>query len=339
MEAEQSADPGIPVVDVGPLITGRDDVTAVAEALDLACRTHGFVTLVGHGVEPVLQDRLDRAARDFFARPEAEKARVAMSRGGRAWRGWFPVGGELTSGVADQKEGLYLGTDLPSEDPRVRAGRPLHGPNLWPDEPADLRPAVEEWMAAMARVAAAVLRGMALGLGLDEDWFAEHLTAEPTVLFRIFHYPAVDDPGDGWGVAEHTDYGLLTLLAQDDHGGLEVRTPGGWVDVPTEAGALVANIGDMLDRMTGGRYRSTPHRVRPSPTEGRLSFPYFFDPGWEAEVAPLPLAGEPPPIDASHRWDGTDLRHLHGTYGEYLTAKVAKVFPELGRDTLESGEA
>ena len=128
-------------------------------------------------------------------------------------------------------------------------------------------------------MAEAVLSGLALALGLGEDWFPRHLTAEPTVLFRIFHYPPVAEGEPGWGVAEHTDYGLLTLLAQDHHGGLEVRTPQGWVDVPPVPGALVANIGDMLDRMTGGRYRSTPHRVRPSQGEGRLSLPYFYDPG------------------------------------------------------------
>ena len=104
------------------------------------------------------------------------------------------------------------------------------------------------------------MRGIAIGLGLTPTWFEEHVTADPTVLFRIFHYPPGDD--SDWGVAEHTDYGLLTLLAQDDRGGLQVHAPDGWIDVPAEPDVLVCNIGDMLDRLTGGRYRSTPHRVR-----------------------------------------------------------------------------
>ena len=105
-----------------------------------------------------------------------------------------------------------------------------------------------------------MLRGVAFGLGIDPGWFETHLTADPTVLLRIFHYP----PGDNgsWGVGEHTDYGLLTLLAQDHHGGLQVRTRGEWVDVPADPYVFVVNMGDMLERMTHGRYRSNPHRVR-----------------------------------------------------------------------------
>jgi isopenicillin N synthase-like dioxygenase len=195
-------------------------------------------------------------------------------------------------------------------------------------------------MEAMEALAQRLLRAIGVALGLGADWFAQHLTADPTVLFRIFRYPPVEPlpsgEADGWGVAEHTDYGLLTLLAQDDQGGLQVRGPAGWIDVPPEPGAIVVNLGDMLDRMTDGRYRSTPHRV--VPTRGdrdRLSFPFFFDPSWDAEVRPLTLdhLGEAPPDDAATRWDGTSLRHLDGTYGAYLTAKVAKVFPALAEAT------
>jgi len=189
-------------------------------------------------------------------------------------------------------------------------------------------------MAAMTDLGQRLLVAMAVGLGLPPAWFAGDLTADPTRLFRIFRYPAVAESGgdDGWGVAEHTDYGLLTLLAQDHHGGLEVRTRGGWVAVDPLEGAIVCNIGDMLDRMTGGRYRSTAHRVRPSRGVERLSFPFFLDPGWDAEVRPLPLDGDEPPDDAVTRWDGTSLRDLSGTYGEYLTAKVGRVFPDLAAD-------
>jgi isopenicillin N synthase-like dioxygenase len=318
-----------------PVVDLSGGVGAVASAMDAACREHGFFTVVGHGIDPSLLVRLDAAARSFFALPASSKAAVSMSRGGRAWRGWFPVGGELTAGVPDHKEGLYLGAELPPGDPRVLEGRPLHGPNLWPASPPELRPAVEEWMAAMTELGHTLMRGLALGLGLPGEWFADHLTSDPVVLFRIFHYPPVPAPAEGWGVAEHTDYGLLTILAQDHHGGLQVRSPdGGWIDVPAEPGVLVCNIGDMLDRLTAGRYRSTPHRVLPtSSSEGRLSFPFFFDPGWDAEVEPLPLDGAPPP-ESVGRWDNTNLQTLSGTYGDYLTKKVTKVFPELADDVI-----
>jgi isopenicillin N synthase-like dioxygenase len=174
----------------------------------------------------------------------------------------------------------------------------------------------------------ALLRGLALGLGLDADWFHRHLTADPLILFRIFRYPPADDAA-GWGVAEHTDYGLLTMLRQDAQGGLQVHSPQGWLDAPPVPGSFVCNLGDMLERMTGGRYRSTPHRVRNTGTGDRVSLPFFLDPAWDAEVVPVPLPDGVAPAPARPRWDGSDLEAVHGTYGEYLTAKVGKVFPGL----------
>jgi isopenicillin N synthase-like dioxygenase len=129
-------------------------------------------------------------------------------------------------------------------------------------------------------------------------------------------------------VGEHTDYGLLTLLAQDANGGLQVHAPYGWVDAPPIPDTFVCNIGDMLDRMTGGSYRSTPHRVRNLSGNERLSFPFFFDPDFSAEVPPLPRAARFD-ADGHPRWDGADLRAFTGTYGDYLLGKVGKVFPHL----------
>jgi isopenicillin N synthase-like dioxygenase len=214
----------------------------------------------------------------------------------------------------------------------VRAGRPLHGPNLFPARPAGLRDAVLEYMTALTGLGQTVMRAIALGLGLDPDWFARDLTADPTILFRIFHYPPVPDD-EAWGVGEHTDYGLLTLLMQDGTGGLQVRAPEGWVDVPADPDALVCNVGDMLERITGGRYRSTPHRARNAGAKSRLSVPFFFDPGWDAEVKPVPDVGGAAGPEPT-RWDGARISEVTGTYGAYLLSKVAKVFPDLGADVL-----
>jgi isopenicillin N synthase-like dioxygenase len=257
-----------------------------------------------------------------------------MERGGRAWRGFFPVGAELTSGRPDLKEGLYFGAELPADDPRVLAEVPLHGLNLFPRQVPRLRPLVLAYLDALTSVGQAVLAGVALSLGLDAGYFATGYTADPTILFRIFHYPPSPPQARDWGVGEHTDYGLVTLLAQDDSGGLQISAPEGWIDAPPIPGTLVCNIGDMLDRLTGGWYRSTPHRVRNLSGHGRLSFPFFLDPGFAAEVPPLPdraAAG----ADGRRRWDGQDLRAFTGTYGDYLLGKVSKVFPQLRRDVLE----
>ncbi|HUF98094.1 MAG TPA: 2OG-Fe(II) oxygenase family protein, partial [Ilumatobacter sp.] len=143
---------------------------------------------------------------------------------------------------------------------------------------------------------------------------------------------------DEFGVGEHTDYGLLTLLAQDDRGGLEVRTPDGrWLDVPAEPNTLVCNLGDMLDRLTEGRYRSTPHRVRNTSGSSRLSFPYFFDPSWDAVVTAVPLGGSAPADDADRRWDGSSVHAWEGRYGDYLTSKVSKAFPDLFASVASGG--
>lgn len=307
----------------------------VALALDAACRDVGFFYLVGHGVDPALQDELDLLARQFFAQPDTEKGEIAMERGGRAWRGWFPVGGELTDGMADDKEGLYFGAELGPDHPRVRDGVPLHGPNLYPRHPKDLRVVVQAYMDAMTSVGQTVLSGMALGLGLTPSWFTDHLTAEPLTLFRIFRYPPDTRTGpERWGVGEHTDYGLLTILGQDGCGGLQVRTPTGWVDAPPRPGTMVCNLGDMLERLTGGHYRSTPHRVRNPGGADRLSFPFFLDPSWDARVERLPIVERPVDDDAARRWDHMSVHGFDGTYGEYILSKVGKVFPTLAAGTI-----
>lgn len=328
---------GLPILDVSPLLRAgeADACEGLAREIAAACRDAGFFYVVGHGVAPEVFTGLAAASRRFFALPEADKREIAMARAGRAWRGYFPVGGELTSGVPDLKEGLYFGSELADDHPRVRAGVPMHGHNLFPSQVPELRPAVLRAIEALTQVGHALIAGVARSLGLAADYFARHYTAEPTVLFRVFHYPAAE--GEGWGVGEHTDYGLLTLLAQDEVGGLQVKTPRGWVDAPPVAGSLVCNIGDMLDRLSGGEFRSTPHRVRNTSGRSRLSFLFFFDPDFAAEVRPLPRAGAGRVDDQAERWDRASVHLFQGTYGEYLLGKVGKVFPGLRAAALGGG--
>ncbi len=330
---------GLPIIDVSPLVAGGEagTVEAVARAIDTACRDLGFFVVVGHGVDPGLRQRLEAHAREFFALEDAEKAAISMDRGGRAWRGWFPVGHELTAGVPDRKEGIYFGAELGPDDPRVRAGTPLHGANLFPARPAGLRDAVLAYLDAVGALGHTLVAGLARGLGLDADWFRHHLTADPLVLFRIFSYPPEPPGAEGWGVGEHTDYGLLTILGHDGTPGLEVRTPQGWLAAPPVPDSFVCNLGDMLERMTAGRYRSTPHRVRNTSGTTRLSFPFFFDPAWDANVRPVPGMEAAPAT--GDRWDGADVHAFEGTYGDYLLGKVAKVFPGLSSEVLPGGRS
>jgi isopenicillin N synthase-like dioxygenase len=187
---------------------------------------------------------------------------------------------------------------------------------------------------ALTSVGHTLLRGVSRALDLDDDWFDRNLTAVPTILFRIFRYPPRPDADDGWGVAEHTDYGLLTILAHDGTPGLQVRSSGGWIDVPAVADTFVVNLGDMLERMTGGRYRSTPHRVRNTGPGDRLSLPLFLDPAWDAEVRPVPNPLGRDRARDTDRWDGASVHEWSGTYGDYLFGKVSKVFPALVDDVI-----
>lgn len=325
----------LPVIDIGPLVAGKPGAKGVGEAIGRACRDTGFFYVLNHGVPQDLQDNLERASREFFALTHDEKMRLEMKKGGKAWRGYFPVGGEMTSGYPDNKEGLYLGVELPPTHPDVVAGLPLHGSNLFPERPKELRELVPAYMAAMTALAHRLMAGIAMGLGLEETYF-DRYTRDPFLLFRIFHYPAeLPKEKAGWGVGEHTDYGLLTILKQDDCGGLEVRSEKRWIAAPPIQGSFVVNIGDMLDRMTGGLFRSTPHRVQNTSGRDRLSFPFFFDPNFHVEVRRI----ETPETSKLHddkdeRWDKTSVHAFEGKYGDYLMSKVSKVFPELGKKFL-----
>jgi isopenicillin N synthase-like dioxygenase len=310
----------LPIID----LNARD----AAVQLHQACRDVGFFALVLTNDLDARRQELIALATGFFALPEDVKEQVSMDGGGPAWRGWFPLGGELTSGIPDLKEGYYFGEEL-APDPRA-----MHGANLWPDRPAGLAQAVSNWMDEMQSLGQQVLSFMAEGLGLLPDLFATTLTGRPTPLFRIFRYPP-QPSGDhsNWGVREHSDYGLLTLLATDGTPGLEINVNGDWIAAPADPKLLICNLGDMLDRLTGGRYRSTRHRVRNYGGQDRYTMPFFLDPGWEASIAPLDLNdGWVVPQDANDRWDRANVRDLGGTYGHWITAKVAKVFPALASD-------
>lgn len=324
----------LPVIDISALRMPGADSSNIVRQLDVACRLDGFFIVTNHGIEAQLANELERLSRTFFDLPESEKSVIAMEHAGTAWRGWFPLGGEVTSGIPDQKEGLYFGTELDSNDPRVREGWPLHGRNLFPTNPAEMKNLVLRWMNEVTLLGSDLMRGIAMALGIDENWFAHNLTADPTILFRIFTYPsrsdlAVSIPRSEWGVGEHTDYGLLTMLWQDDCGGLEVFSAGEWLAVEPLPNAFVCNIGDMLERLTNGQYRSTPHRVRNVSGRDRLSFPLFYDPSWNSHVVTLPIAASVQSAETRSRWDGAEPLAWNGKYGDYLSKKVSKAFPKL----------
>lgn len=311
----------------------------ISAQIGRACREHGFFYITGHGVDEALQVRLEHLSRQFFALQLEEKMRISMDKGGPAWRGFFPVGDELTSGKPDQKEGIYFGQELSSKHPKVQAAVPLHGQNLFPAIP-EFREVILDYLSAMTKLGHLVLELMALSLNLERTYFRKLYTDDPLILFRIFHYPplvGLDKSGidreSYWSVGEHTDYGILTILKQDEVSGLEVKSGSNWIAAPPIEGSFVCNIGDMLDRMTGGLYRSTPHRVRNTSNTGRLSFPFFFDPNFDTVVKPIDM-GITVDDDKDDRWDGASVHEFSGTYGEYILEKVSRVFPQLSEKNI-----
>ncbi|KYC38953.1 iron oxidase [Scytonema hofmannii PCC 7110] len=327
----------VPIIDVSALVSGTGDKYTVATQIGQACRECGFFYIIGHGVDEGLQQRLEHFSRQFFEQDVETKLEIGMNVGGRAWRGYFPVGGELTSGKPDLKEGIYFGAELEENHPLVRANTPMHGRNLFPSSVPQLGKTVLEYMEAMTKLGHRLMAGIALSLELEESYFSDRYTTDPLILFRIFNYPpnpSLSEEKRQWGVGEHTDYGVLTILKQDNAGGLQVRSKSGWVDAPPIPGSFVCNIGDMLDRMTRGLYRSTPHRVLNLSGRDRLSFPFFFDPNFNVEVKPIELEEVMACDDKNERWDKASVHAFRGTYGNYLLSKVSKVFPELRQTVL-----
>ncbi len=325
--------PHVPVIDIQPLIENSNEKHTVSEAIRNACTDHGFFYISGHGVDEALQQDLEKVSHAFFSLPLEEKWKIRMELGGRAWRGFFPVGDELTSGKPDLKEGIYFGEELGPDDVRVQQKLILHGSNLFPEQIGEMKKVVLEYMSQLKRLGHHIMRGISLSLGLEENHLHNHYTSDPLILFRIFHYPVqnayaeLDAP---WGVGEHTDYGVLTILKQDEVGGLQVKSKSGWIDAPYIPGTFICNIGDMLEKMTKGFYKSTPHRVINTSGRDRYSYPLFFDPGFDVRVGPLPINHDDmTKAEDSERWDHANVHAFEGTYGDYILGKVAKVFPQL----------
>ena len=341
-----------PVVDISPLLACRasghslslnEQTTSTCEQLLNAFQQIGFLYISEHGIPIDLQDELEGFAKQFFALPPAEKLKIRMEHAGRAWRGYFPVGAELTTNQPDQKEGLYFGAEHDSNHPLVKAGEPMHGANLWPEGMGTQVPKlITQYMDQMTALGALLMSAIAVGLGLDERYFEQRFREPPTTLFRIFNYPRTDwiEHPHLWSVGEHTDMGLLTILKQDASGGLQVQSRSGqWLDVPYIADTFVINIGDMLELWTWGLLRSTVHRVRNRSQQARLSFPFFFDPSWNCSLERidrrlLPQVDQQEACQtwgANQRWDQMDLRQLtpNQTYGAFVWQKIRNVFPHL----------
>jgi len=313
----------LPVIDIGGLSSGRPaDRAAVARELRAACLDKGFFYIRNHAIPESLVQAVFAEAARFFALPADEKRALDKARS-RANRGYEPLEGQTLEAGAppDLKEGFYVGPEHAADDPRVVAGKFNHGPNQWPVQPPRFRPTMEAYFKEMLALGRRLMGGLALSLDLPEDHFAAFCT-EPMGTLRLLHYPpqpVAADPAQK-GAGAHTDFGGLTLLRQDDVGGLQVwdHASSGWIHADPLPATYVVNLGDMIARWTNDRYRSTLHRVINASGRERYSVPFFYVGNYDYRVECIPTCLAPgerpkyPPVTVE-----AHLREMYGrTYGK-----------------------
>ncbi|MFD9333177.1 isopenicillin N synthase family dioxygenase [Streptomyces sp. NPDC060028] len=273
------------------------DLSAPAFVDDLCEVIHevGTCYLVGHQVPQARIDTVFEMAHAFFALPEVERLAVDKVHSPR-FRGYTPVGREVTSGHWDWREVFDVARERP-EQPVTEADPPwrrLIGPNQWPAALPELRAVVTGWLAEVDRLGGLVLRALARGLGQPEDRFDPWFGEQAHVRVKLVHYLGRPHPGHEQGVGVHKDRGFMGFVLQDEVGGLQISDgAGGWLEVPPRPGALVLNFGEMSEVATGGYVRATPHRVvAPRAGQERFSVIGFYNPRLEARLAPVALPSE-----------------------------------------------
>jgi len=300
---------------------------AVAEAIGRTCEETGFFLITGHGVDTIALERGWTAARAFFDRPLAEKMTAAMPYPGYPY-GYSPVKGETLAASlgdarpADLKETFSFGPSAfrrldhkPADDAEAF----VFSANPWPLGGDDFRVAVMAYYAEMSALAGRLMRLFARALSLEETYFDRFIDREASAL-RLLNYPEVDTPPEPGQLraGAHSDYGSLTILRQEDSpGGLEVLgLDGNWVKVPALPDSFVINIGDLMQRWTNDRWKSTLHRVAvPPPQPGRptrrQSIAFFHQPNWDAAITCIPTCLAP----------GETAKYPSVGSGEYLASK------------------
>ena len=274
----------IPVIDIGPLVDGKNP-GATIDALSRACSDIGFFYVRNHGVPRELIANLVTQAARFFGQTMDEKMRIVVNP---RMRGYLPLGyksyeGEATAGKS-QQEGFWIGDERP-----IAAESPLDGPNVWPDHPPGLKPAMLTYFAAVEKLSHVLMRGFALALDLRPDFF-EPIFSRPMSRLKLNHYPPQEEPEreNEIGVVPHADSGGFTILWQDSNGGLEIQSKSGeWVGAPPIPDTYVINLGNIMQIWTNGRFSATPHRVINRGGRDRYSIPLFVNPNRETVVEPL----------------------------------------------------
>lgn len=309
----------IPIIDISALYSDEPQQWhSVANEVDQACQQSGFFYVTGHSISPERIAQLSSLYKRFFALGMSEKMDIDITKT-RHHRGYGSFGTEQLDPKrpADFKETFDMGRNLAADHPDVIAQKPLHGTNQYPDL-AGFQALVETHYWDMIALGKTILRALAIALKLDPHYF-EHEFSEPISVLRFIHYPPLEnkEQAEQLGAGAHTDYGCITILHQDQIGGLQVQDRSGqWLDAPPVANSFVINIGDMMARWSNDRYSSTPHRViNPSGSE-RYSMPFFVEPNFDTQVAAL---------SGCHDLNNPP-KYAAITAGEYLLSRFAETY-------------
>jgi len=319
----------LPIIDIGPLYQQQPNGwQQVADAIDHACRHWGFFYITGHPISAQRIEQLQAMARQFFALPMAEKLRIDITQTAHH-RGYGAIATEQLDPAlpSDLKETFDMGWHMPADHPDVLAGKPLRGPNRHPSL-AGWETLMNQHYQDMQALAQTLLRAMTRALGVPRDFFDQRFQ-EPVSVLRMIHYPPrhAASSADQQGAGAHTDYGCITLLYQDQAGGLQVRNVDGqWIDAPPIDGTFVVNVGDMMARWSNDRYVSTPHRVKSPLGVDRYSMPFFAEPHPDTPIHCLPGcqdAAHPPKYPAT-------------TCAQFLLSRFADTYAYRRTDTVEN---
>lgn len=282
----------IPLIDLhGFQFSSAEQRQETISSLSNACKSAGFLYLTNHGVAPEMIDGIYGTAHKFFALPEDAKEEISIKKSGYAFSGYLPSGhiGSDPKMKGDLHESFQIQANLPEAGRDAGASAPLDAGNLWPSAMPELRPDVLAYRDAVTTLGRNLLQLLAAGIGLPEDAFTRMAT-EPTSMLRLLHYPpqmAVEE-GGSLGTRAHNDTSIVTILAQDEVGGLEILLKSGeWVSAPPVRHCFIVNIGDLLQAWTDGIYVSTPHRVINRSGAERYSVPFFMNPNYRASFDPI----------------------------------------------------
>ena len=293
----------LPIVDLSAFKSPDASVRA-AEATKMrdACVKCGFFYIKNHDFDPEVITAVRKQSKEFFDLPLKDKDEIDI-RYSNCYRGYEPLRGQrLEAGAPpDVKEGFYMGRHKELDDPEIK-GRFNQGPNQWPSKLPNFKPTLETYYKHCTAIMETLMNGLALSLGLSEQYFVENgFLKDPIGTLRLLHYPPhpVDAQPDEKGCGAHTDFGAVTILFQDDSGGLQVLSADGkqWIDAPPIEGTFVVNMGDLISRWTNEKYHSNVHRVINKSGRDRYSIPFFFEGGLDCLVECLPTCldeGETP---------------------------------------------